>query len=54
MIGIVVTIMYILDGSIQTMNSAWAGPQGQLVRAIGSCFHPHTEITLFNITHKKK
>lgn len=48
MIGIVVTIMYVLDGSIKTMNSAWAGPQGQLVRAIGSCFHPKTEITLAN------
>jgi hypothetical protein len=46
MIGIVVTIMYVLDGSIKTMNSAWSGPPGQLVQAIGSCFHPHTEITL--------
>ncbi len=42
MIGIVVTIMYVLDGSIKTMNSAWAGPPGQLVQAIGSCFHPDT------------
>jgi hypothetical protein len=48
MIGIVVTIMYVLDGSIKTMNSAWAGPSGQLVRAIGSCFHPKTLITLDN------
>jgi hypothetical protein len=53
MIGIVVTIMYVLDGSIKTMNSAWAGPSGQLVRAIGSCFHPKTEITLANGTHYK-
>ena len=48
MIGIVVTIMYVLDGSIKTMKSAWAGPSGQLVRAIGSCFHPDTNITLLN------
>jgi hypothetical protein len=48
MIGIVVTIMYVLDGSIKTMNSAWAGPAGQLVRAIGSCFDPKTKITLEN------
>jgi hypothetical protein len=48
MIGIVVTIMYVLDGSIKTMQSAWAGPSGQLVRAIGSCFHPDTMITLAN------
>jgi len=51
MIGIVVTIMYVLDGSIKTMNSAWSGPPGQLVKSIGSCFHPHTEITLANGTH---
>jgi hypothetical protein len=48
MIGIVVTIMYVLDGSIKTMNSAWAGPPGQLVKAIGSCFDPNTIITLAN------
>jgi hypothetical protein len=48
MIGIVVTIMYVLDGSIKTMNSAWAGPPGQLVKSIGSCFHPSTKITLAN------
>ena len=44
MIGIVITIMYVLDGSIKTMNSAWAGPAGQVVRAIGSCFDPKTKI----------
>jgi len=48
MIGIVVTIMYVLDGSIKTMQSAWNGPPGQLVKAIGSCFHPNTIITLAN------
>jgi len=46
LIGIVVTIMYVLDGSIKTMNSAWSGPPGQLVRAIGSCFDPKTKLTL--------
>ena len=48
MVGIVTTILYVLDGSIKTMNSAWKGPPGQLVKAIGSCFHPETEITLSN------
>ena len=48
MIGIVVTIMYVLDGSIKTMKSTWAGPPGQLVKSIGSCFHPKTNITLSN------
>jgi hypothetical protein len=46
MIGIVVTILYVLDGSIKTMNSTWAGPSGQLVRAMGSCFHPETKVKL--------
>jgi hypothetical protein len=46
MIGIVVTIMYILDGSIKTMNSAWSGPPGQMVKAIGSCFDPNTRLQL--------
>ena len=48
MIGIVITILYVLDGSIKTMNSAWSGPPGQLVKAIGSCFEPKTKITLAN------
>ena len=44
LIGVVVTILYVLDGSIKTMNSTWKGPPGQLVKAIGSCFHPDTKI----------
>jgi hypothetical protein len=51
MVGIVTTIMYVLDGSIKTMNSAWSGPPGQLVKAIGSvgsCFHPETKVRLKN------
>lgn len=47
-IGIMVTLMYILDGSIKTMQSAWNGPAGQLVRALGACFHPDTKIKLKN------
>jgi hypothetical protein len=49
MIAVVVTIMYMLDGSIKTMKSAWAGPPGQIVKAIGSigsCFHPETKVKL--------
>lgn len=53
LVGIVTTIMYVLDGSIKTMNSAWSGPPGQLVKAIGSCFHPDTEITLADETYYK-
>ena len=44
LIGVVVTIVYVLDGSIKTMNSTWNGPPGQMVKAIGSCFHPETKI----------
>jgi hypothetical protein len=47
-IGIMVSLMYIMDGSIQTMNSTWNGPPGQMVRALGRCFHPNTNILLKN------
>jgi hypothetical protein len=47
-IGIMVTLMYLIDGSIKTMQSAWNGPAGQLVRALGKCFHPDTKIKLKN------
>jgi hypothetical protein len=48
MVGIIVTIMYVLDGSIKTMKSAWAGPPGKVIKSIGSCFHPDTKIKLKN------
>jgi len=44
LIGIVVTLLYIMDGSLKTMNSSWNGPSGQLVRAL--CFHPNTKVKL--------
>ena len=47
-IGILVTIMYVMDGSIKTMESAWNGPSGQMVRALGKCFHPLNKIKLRN------
>lgn len=48
MIGIVVTMLYVLDGSVKTMNSAWSGPPGQMVKALGTCFDPNTNIRLKN------
>ena len=51
-IGIMVTQMYVIDGSIKTMNSTWNGPPGQLVRALGKCFYPDTNIKLKNGTVK--
>jgi hypothetical protein len=47
-IGIMVSLMYVMDGSIKTMNSTWNGPPGQMVRALGKCFHPNTRLLLQN------
>jgi len=47
-IGMVTTLLYVVDGSIKTINSAWNGPTGQLVRTLGSCFHPETKLKLLN------
>jgi len=47
-IGIMVSLMYVIDGSILTMQSTWNGPPGQLVQALGKCFYPHTIIKLAN------
>jgi hypothetical protein len=46
MAGIMATLLYIMDGSIKTMQSAWNGPPGQMVRFIGNCFHPDTVVRL--------
>uniref|UniRef100_A0A6C0HGA5 Hedgehog/Intein (Hint) domain-containing protein n=1 Tax=viral metagenome TaxID=1070528 RepID=A0A6C0HGA5_9ZZZZ len=46
LIGIMGTLMYTLSGSIMTMKSVWAGPPGQLARAL--CFHPDTKVELKN------
>jgi hypothetical protein len=48
LVGVMVSLMYIMDGSVKTMQSAWNGPSGQMVRAIGNCFHPETTIKLKN------
>jgi hypothetical protein len=47
-IGIMVTLLYFIDGSIKTMNSTWNGPPGQMVRTLGKCFHPDTKIKLLD------
>jgi hypothetical protein len=52
MIGVMVAMMYIMDGSLKTINSSWNGPPGQMVRALGKCFHPETKIKLNNGTIK--
>jgi len=48
-IGIMVVMMYVMDGSIKTMQSAWNGPPGQMVKSLtGNCFHPNTIVKLIN------
>ena len=44
--GVLVSLLYILDGTIKTMGSAWNGPSGMLVRSLGKCFHPDTSVKL--------
>ena len=51
-IGIMVSLMYVMDGSVKTMNSTWNGPPGQMVRALGKCFNPFTYIKLKDGTIK--
>ena len=51
-IGIMVSLMYVMDGSMQTMQSTWNGPPGQMVRALGKCFYPDTNIKLIDGTIK--
>jgi len=48
MIGVIVTMMYLMDGSGKTMQSAGSGPQGELVKALGHCFDPLTLVKLKN------
>ena len=45
-VGIVLVIMYFIDGIIKSAKSGWNGPPGQMVRAMGSCFHPETKVKL--------
>jgi hypothetical protein len=40
LVGTLATLLYMLSGSIMTMNATWGGPPGQIVRAV--CFHPKT------------
>jgi len=47
-IGILTTLLYVINGSILTMKSAWKGPPGKMVALLSKCFHPQTKITLKN------
>ena len=50
-VGIIVSLLYVLDGTVLLVESNWNGLPGQMVRAlgsikIGSCFSPDTKILL--------
>lgn len=45
-IGILASLFFLMDGTVKTMESAWAGPAGQMTRAL--CFHPDTLLQLYN------
>ena len=44
--GIMATLLYLIEGSIDSMQSAWAGPPGELTRKL--CFDPSTTLRLKN------
>ena len=49
--AIAVSMMYVLQGNVHTMKSAWNGPPGQIMRklaSLGHCFHPDTKLILKN------
>jgi hypothetical protein len=46
LISSMVSLMYIMYGSMMTIQSSWNGPPGKMVRAL--CFHPETKIKLKN------
>jgi hypothetical protein len=47
-IGTMVTLMYMMDGSVKTMGSMWNGPSGVVVKTLGKCFHPLTKLRINN------
>ena len=46
MIGIMTTLLFMVYGSMEAMQSAWNGPPGQLMRAL--CFRSSTKLRLSN------
>jgi hypothetical protein len=52
LVGMLVTILNIVEGLLMTFQSGWNGPPGQMVRTLGSCFDPETPVKLNNGTIK--
>ena len=40
------TFMYMLDGSVKTMQSVWSGPPGQLLRDYVFIHQPKLNLTM--------
>ena len=51
MSAVMVTFMYMMDGTRMTVGSVWSGPPGQMVRAL--CFSLDTSVTLKDGSVKK-
>ena len=51
-IGIITSLMYVMNGSMLTMQGAWAAPPGQMVKALGKCFCPKTQLIMKDGTIK--
>ena len=49
-VGIAMTLVYIVESGLDTMESTWNGPPGQILQGLGKdfCFHPNTVVRLRN------
>lgn len=50
MMGIMVSLIYMVDGSVKTAEATWNGPPGKLIR--GLCFDKNTLLKCKNGTYK--
>ena len=54
LMGLVVTILYLIEGTILTANSTWSGPVGQAVRDVGNaCFSEKTKVKMHDGNYKE-
>jgi len=44
--AVLIVLIYVIDGTMMTMQSLWNGIPGQLTRKIGNCFHPNTWVKM--------
>ena len=51
LMGLVTTLLYLIQGTIYTANSTWSGPVGSAVRTL--CFSGNTKVKLQNGSYKK-